>query len=187
MTLLPDMQDSVPVSAVTSDPRTGDTLWWLADTAWRPLAVTSAGAARATCSPPMAGSGATYRVTGPVPDTIQAGTPVRVSRQARYGTYRASDGTWQLGYREWSDPTHRFAAPQPVVGPLLPRNAARPSGFRYFDSTGTELLPARGPIDVSLVAKIRVTANTLVPARTRLQDSVRADSVDVALRRAAPP
>lgn len=186
-TLLPDLTDSIPLSGATGDPRIGDTLWWLPDSAWRSAVITSVPNLRATCAAPVAASGATQRVVASTPDTIAAGTPLRVTRQARFAIYRASDGTWQLGYREWNEPTHRFAAPQPVVGPLLPRSAARHSGFRYFDSAGTELLPAAGPLDVRRIARIRLTASTLVPARSVAQDSVRADSVDVALRRITPP
>ncbi|MEO7458423.1 MAG: prepilin-type N-terminal cleavage/methylation domain-containing protein [Gemmatimonadaceae bacterium] len=186
-TLLPDTRDTVPVSGVISDPRPGDTLWWLADTTWRPMPIASVSAVSVACALPANATGSTHRLATSSPDTVPGAAPLRVTRQARFGIYRASDGTFQLGYREWNEPAHRFAAPQPVVGPLLPRNARRPSGFRYFDGAGAELLPSAGPIDVARIARIRLTANTLIAVRSASQDSVRADSVDVALRRAAPP
>lgn len=186
-TLLPDQGDTVPLGGSASAPRPGDTLWWLPDSSWRAAPVSSASTVTTSCVAPVASSGAAQRLALGSTDTIPAGTPLRVTRPARFGVYRASDGTWQLGYREWNDPTHRFAAPQPVVGPLVPRTGRRPSGFRYFDSAGVELRASGAPIDVRLVARIRLTASTLVHTADQVQDSVRSDSVDVTLRRAPPP
>ncbi len=185
--LLPDQADSVPLGGSAADPKVGDTLWWLPDSAWRAATVSAAGTANAACLTPVAIGGRAHRITIASADTIPAGAPLRVTRPARFGVYRASDGTWQLGYREWNDATHRFAAPQPVVGPLVPRTGRRPSGFRYFDATGVELMASGSPIDVRLVARIRLTASTLVHTPDPAQDSVRSDSVDVTLRRSAPP
>ncbi len=64
------------------------------------------------------------RLAGPpLPTTIGAGAPVRVTRRRRYVHYRAGDGTWQLGQREWSA---ALGALQPVAGPLAPRAAQAP-------------------------------------------------------------
>jgi hypothetical protein len=70
----------------------------------------------------------------PPPDGMPIGTPVRVTRQIRYSVYRAPDGQWYLGRREWSAVRGGFETIQPVSGPY--------GGFaalRYFDDTGSEL------------------------------------------------
>lgn len=182
-TLLPYVAGSVAVGGHVSIPRSGDTLWWLADTAWRSSRIAGVNSVAATCTSTQ-GSGRTIQLILSGPDTIDAGTPLRVTRQTRYAIYRASDGTYQLGIREWNDSTHRFSAPQPVAGPLLPRSGTRRTGFRYFDSGGAELTMAGGPIDVTSVARIRISAQSVVAVRSGLQDSVRVDSVDVALHHA---
>ena len=179
--LTPDAPGQIPIGGTASVPRAGDSLWWLADSTWLARTIRSVTSVSGSCSsPPVVG--ATLRLDLMGTDTIPAGTPVRVTRQARYGIYRASDGTWQLGYREWNDPLQQFAAPQPVAGPLLRSAGSRRSGFRYFDSAGTELLAAGGPIDVSRVARMRVEALALAPITQAGRDSVRADSVDIAVR-----
>ena len=185
VTLVPDV-DTIPLGGALADARPGDTLWWLADSAWRSAEVSAAGTVGAACVAPVAAAGPTQRILLGAADTIAAGTPVRITRQARLGIYRASDGTWQLGYREWNAPAHRFAAPQPVVGPLRSHLSALPSGFRYFDSTGTQLQAGALPIDVREIARIRLTARVGVQGAATGQDSLRADSVDVALRRGNP-
>lgn len=186
VTLLPESGDSLPLGSTIADARPGDTLWWLGDTLWRAAGILSTAAITTACGAPVNSAGMARHVVASAPDTIRAGTPVRITRQARFSVYRASDGTWQLGYREWSASTNRFAAPQPVVGPLVPPSASRPSGFRYFDSTGAELLAAAGPVDVRRIARIRLTARAYAQGSPSPQDSVRADSVDVPLRRGIP-
>lgn len=186
-TLLPESGAAVALGGSASPARTGDTLWWLADSGWAAGLTASVARVGASCTAPVAVAGAALRVVLTRADTIPAGAPLRVTRQTRYGVYRASDGSLQLGFREWNDSTRRFAAPQPVAGPLVNRSGNRRSGFRYFDEAGGELLPTNGAIDVSRVARIRVTMHSRVSVRERAQDSVRSDSVDVALRRAPSP
>jgi hypothetical protein len=142
---------------------------------------------QATCLSPIASSGATVRLVIAQADTIVAGAPLRVTRETRYAVYRAGDGTWQLGFREWGGAPPGFAAPQPVAGPLVFRSASRRSGFRYFDSAGVELVPSATPMDVSRLARIRLTMQTIAADRDRMRDSIRADSIDVAVRRATSP
>ncbi|MEP6618210.1 MAG: hypothetical protein ABJE47_02800 [bacterium] len=187
VTLRPDAAGEIPLSGQAVPTRVSDTLWWLGDSAWTGQRVTSVATTWASCAAPVAtvGSSARLGITGT--DTIPAGSPIRITRQTRYAIYRASDGTWQLGFREWNDPTFQFAAPQPVAGPLLIRSGTRHSGFRYFDTTGAELLPSAGPVDVTRVARIRITAHSLVPDRSAGQDSVRTDSLDIALTRVSVP
>jgi prepilin-type N-terminal cleavage/methylation domain-containing protein len=182
-TLLPDVVGSVGVGGAVSTPRTGDTLWWLADTAWHAERIVGVNGVNSACANGL-GSGQTIQLIVATADTIDAGSPLRVTRQTRYSIYRASDGTYQLGNREWNDSTHRFAAPQPVAGPLLPRSGARRTGFRYFDAAGAELTTAGGPIDVRSIARIRISAQSVVAVHSAPGDSVRVDSVDVALHHA---
>ena len=80
----------------------------------------------------------------------------------------ASDGSWSLGYREWSEATQRFAPPQPAVGSLLQRGGGRRSGFRYFDAGGAELVPTTVPIDVRQIVRVRTTALARVADRLRV-------------------
>ncbi len=191
VTMLPDSAAGSLFTGLASAPRTGDTLWRFAPTGWLGSHIGSTSVVAATCDSPIPIAGRATRLVLPAAvDTISPGTPLRVTRQSRYGVYRASDGSWQLGFREWNDPTGTFAAPQPVAGPLVRRIGSRRSGFRYFDASGVELDPADGPVDVRRVARIRITMLSLLPTRDRVQDSIRVDSVDVAphlARGPAPP
>jgi len=60
--------------------------------------------------------------------------PARVTRHVRYSVYRAPDGQWYLGRREWSTVQGRFETIQPVSGPY-----ATHAALRYFDESGAEL------------------------------------------------
>lgn len=179
----------VPNAPWPDDPllgvRPGDSLWWFADSSWRSAAIADVATMVVTCSAPVPASGMSVHLTIGDLDTVPAGAPLRVTRQARYTIYRASNGTFQLGLREWNPNAQNFSAPQPVAGPLLRLAGARRTGFRYHDRAGNEAVPVAGAIDVRQVARIRVTASTRVMTRSSADDSVRTDSVDVALR--APP
>ncbi len=88
--------------------------------------------------------------------TATPGVPIRVTRPARYSLYRASDGAWYLGQRDWNPATLRFNTIQPVSGPFL---SAASDGlhFRYFDSTGAEL--PSGTSSTRSIALIRIALN----------------------------
>jgi hypothetical protein len=117
-------------------------------------------------------------------DTVPRAAPVRVTRQTRYLVYRAGDGTWQIGMREWSDVLGRFGSSEPVAGPFLRLAAGARTGFRYFDSDGAALTPDAG-IDVARVARIRVTVlrSHGFPGASRVEQ----DSVDIAVQGAHAP
>ena len=92
----------------------------IADDAWLARTVVSveAGAGACTAGPmaQWAGSGLRLRLAGPpLPSSVGAGAPVRVTRRRRYVLYRAGDGSWQLGQRTWSG---GVASLQPISGPL---------------------------------------------------------------------
>ena len=180
--LLPDAKGEVSLGGFASQPRAGDSLWFLADSAWKGTRVEGVVAVSATCPTPFFVTGATLRLNlGASSDTIPAGAPLRVTRSTRYAIYRSGDGTWQLGFREWSESTGSFSAPQPVAGPLLRQSDGRRSRFLFFGETGEELT---GSDFEARVTRIRIVTHALSLARARGQDSVRSDSVDVALQRA---
>ena len=106
---------------------------------------------------------------------------LRVTRPTRYAFYRAGDGTWQLGFREWSEASGSFSAPQPIAGPFVRSSAGHRSRFRYFDSSGEELT---GPGIERSVSRIRIHTYALTGAYEAAYDTVRADSTDEALQRA---
>jgi hypothetical protein len=180
---LPDPPGAVALTGVASQPRVGDSLWILRDSAWSGARIASVDLANATCPPPFSATGSTFRMTlSGFADTIPAGTPLRITRPIRYAFYRSGDGTWQLGFREWSETPGAFSAPQPVAGPFLRASADRRSRFRYFRATGDELLGAGIESAVSLVRVMLYSRNV---AREVGQDSVRTDSIDVALQRSS--
>jgi hypothetical protein len=181
VTFLPDPPDAIALAGFVALPRVGDSLWFLGDTAWKGTRIAGVAPASAVCRAPFASSGQALRVVlSGLADTIPAGAPLRVTRPVRYAFYRSGDGSWQLGLREWSETSGSFSAPQPVAGPFLRYNDGRRSRFRYFASTGEEL--SRTGFEAS-VSRIRLVAHTLSLARDSGQDSVRSDSVDVALQR----
>lgn len=119
------------------------------------------------------------------PLVVYSGAALRFSRRTRISSYRASDGRWYLGLREWNGSTGAFNVIQPVAGPLLPL-APDPAttGFllSWSDSTGATLPP---PVEPARVATLTVTSRgeTVRPARVaglwsrgapRYQDSLAA-------------
>ena len=89
---------------------------------------------------------------------IPAGALVRVNRSVRLNHYRASDGQWYFGVRDWSGANLRLNTVQPVAGPLEPHSAdAGRTGlaFRFFDATGIELV---APVDPARIAIVTVVA-----------------------------
>ena len=144
----------------------GDTAWVYSSREpldeWRPYRVASVAnlaAGAATCAqlgPTLTGSErSAARVAigldgGPPPAAI-VGAPMRFTRAVRYSLYRASDGEWYLGVREWNPSSARFNTIQPVGGPF-----ASPSlgglAFRYLDSLGASLgIPVLDTRTISLV------------------------------------
>ena len=129
----------------------GDTAWLLdagdSASSWRPFAVTFAGSARAgQCAaggprlPPsiVALSRGQLTLSGNIPSGA-VGMPLRVTRPMRFSIYRASDGAWYLGERDWNAAALRFNIVQPVAGPLL-SPASGGGAFGYRDSAGSPLV-----------------------------------------------
>lgn len=98
------------------------------------------------------------------PFVVGAGMPVRLTRRIRLSFYRASDGQWYLGLREWNATLGRFNTIQPVAGPLLPYGGASPGlHLAYRDSGGNTLDPPV-PARTALVT-ITVRGDTRGPVR----------------------
>ena len=185
-----DDDDSPGGAPWSAPPRAGDSLWWFAadsTAVWRGRRITGADGISATCAITGAPAGPAWRVSIAAADTIPAGAHLRVTRPARYSFYRSGDGTWQLGQRDWLDATGRFAAPQPIAGPFVMQAGADRTGFRYFDAGGVELSGGAGGVDAERVARLRVTLLVLDRSARGTRDSIRRDSVDVALHRASGP
>lgn len=184
------------VVGIATAPRAGDTLWWLvADSArWlgRPLLDTRSDTAR--CAAAEAAGGApvarpVQRLRTVSDDSVPMRAPLRITRIQRIALYRAGDGSWQLGLRDWSDAAHAFVAPQPAAGPFqrLAADGAR-TGLRYFDSSGAELGLDGQPVFGARIARVRLTMIAPSPGQGAPGSATPArDSVDVALRRPPPP
>lgn len=141
------------LASFVTAPEPGDTAWTYVDgdtaSAWAPLHIVEVsslgdGEPVACVSPAVASTLVTARlaprrryalsVGQPPPAGTRDGTPVRVTRHIRYSVYRAPDGQWYLGRREWSPAAGRFETIQPVSGPYGGHAA-----LRYYDETGDEL------------------------------------------------
>jgi hypothetical protein len=84
------------------------------------------------------------------------GMPVRVTRPMRYSLYRAADGAWYLGERDWNAALSAFNGIQPVSGPFRSPSATDGAGLAlaYFDSLGFTL--ASPVVDTRRIAAVRI-------------------------------
>ena len=111
------------------------------------------------------------------------GMPIRVTRPVRYSVYRAPDGEWYLGERQWNTAKARFDLIQPVAGPFLSA-ALRGLTFTFLDSAGTAL-PT--PVaDTRQIAAVRVAVRGETKSVVRALGAAastgkRADSVALAV------
>lgn len=171
-------------------PQAGDQLWWSAGDSvrgWRGARVVASDSLSAPCLLTGSPSRPARRIVIGTSDSIPFGALLRVTRPARYDFYKSGDGSWQLGLRDWSEASARFASPQPVAGPFLMRAGGARGGFRYFDAEGAELPLAGGSVAADRVARVRITVLSLDRTGGTGRDSVRRDSVDVSLQPAAGP
>lgn len=164
--------DSTPRFVAFATPvAAGDTAWLLSTSDmsddWRPLAIAAAGTAPpgqcAPLGPKLDARGAALTRTSltvdraalAAADPTPIGLPIRVTRPVRYSLYRASDGLWYLGERDWNAATLRFNTIQPLAGPLLPASL-RGLAFTYLDRSGVTM--ASPVSDPSTIAFVRVDA-----------------------------
>lgn len=178
LVLAPAMHDPSFASFVAPI-ETGDSAWILTNDVggdtWHGFAVASAGTREpGPCDPAGPALGDDERraprvtISGAGPMTGLIGLPVRVTRPLRYSLYRAADGAWYIGERDWNAIDARFNAIQPVAGPYV---AAAVGGlrFRYTDSTGAEL--AIPVADRASIAAIDVELRSQTTNATRVLGS----------------
>jgi hypothetical protein len=156
------------LSAFLVDPAVGDTVWSLSTGAgeldrWTPRPIVGVAGEAGRCVlggvdvHGVAPTGSRYVLTlaaPSVPAPLGIGAPVRVTRLVRYSLYRASDGLWYLGLREWNPTTAKFNTTQPLSGPFL--SAARGGlAFRYLDTAGAVV--ASGAMNTRAIALVMIT------------------------------
>ena len=182
--------DVIPrLSSFQARPEPGDTAWFLDTSAgsetWvaRPVTAVfdSVGRCALGASLPF---GAAPRKSIAIRIAVAApvGSAIRFTRPSRFSLYRASDGAWYLGAKDWNTSLGRFNTIQPVAGPLAPPGS---SGlrFRYLDSIGV-ILPAIPP-DPRRIAgiEISVRVDSALPGKYAHSTAVRDRAVAfIALR-----
>jgi prepilin-type N-terminal cleavage/methylation domain-containing protein len=102
------------------------------------------------------------------------GMPVRVTRALRYSLYRAADGLWYLGERDWNAASLRFNGIQPVSGPFL-SPAAGGLLFSYRDTSGAVL--------VTPVMNTRAVSAVRIELRGQTRNASRAVATVVSIGR----
>ena len=181
------------MTSYQSRPEPGDTAWFLdasgAGEQWVARSITSVFDSTAAC---MIGATLPFGMTPrrSVAIRLTAPAPVgasiaRMTRPTRYSLYRASDGAWYLGAKDWNASLARFSTIQPVAGPLASASA---SGlrFNYLDSLGA-LLPAT-PGDPAKIAAIEAgfRVDSAIPGKYAHAASIRGRATAViALRNRA--
>jgi hypothetical protein len=171
LVLTPSTSSAPTLTGIVATPQANDSIWLLApvDTTemWIPrriiaLTTTSPGQCAAG-APILSGDALTTSRLAIALDTLDTsarpGAVIRFTRPTRYSIYRASDGAWYLGQRDWNPSTGRFNTTQPVTGAFL-SPASGGLRFRYFDSSGVEL--PSGTANTRVVARIDIglTAET---------------------------
>jgi hypothetical protein len=120
----------------------------------------------------------------PLSSHVRPWAPVRFIRRGRYSFYRASDGSWYLGYRRCNavGPS-ACGAIQPLSGPY--RDYSSNPGrtgllFEYFDGSGTRLSADGSPLTL---ARIDITARAESRQRIQVEGRVYrpSDSATVAI------
>lgn len=192
LVLAPAHTDPPRLASILERPEAGDTVWTLtiigAGETWTPRAITGVVDTTTTCliggvSPwtdHAARQSLAIRVAAPLP--AAQGTPIRITRSWKYSIYRASDGDWYLGAREWNSATLRFNTIQPVSGPFVSA-AAHGVSFQYYDNAGVAI--ASGSSETRRIAVIQVafSVDTALPGKYAHAIGVRGSSIaSIALR-----
>ena len=127
----------------------------------RPIATTCAASSRfgSQAEATVDAAGFLLELETPLSSHVGAGAPVRFLRRGRYSLYRASDGSWYLGYRRCNavGPS-TCGAIQPLSGPYRGYSSnPRTTGllFEYFDRAGAPLESGASPLGL---ARIDITA-----------------------------
>jgi hypothetical protein len=160
----------------------GDTAWLYTPTDsiadWRPFAIASVGTLPprqcASRGPHLSDSvralpRVSIALAAPPSSLMSAiGMPLRITRPARYSLYRAGDGAWYVGEKDWNTVAARFNTIQPVSGPFL-SPALGGLTFTYLDTTGASIsLPVA---DTRAIAAIRISLRGQTKNLTRVLGS----------------
>ena len=112
-------------------------------------------------------------VAAPLPVTVLAGAPVRLTRTARFALYRGGTSEHWLGFAEVQPSTAAWITIQPVSGPYLPFNAGAPatSGVSLAgrDSSGTAITPS----NASRMTAVSLSTRTLTTRTVRIDGLTR--------------
>ena len=160
----------------------GDTAWLYTPTDstddWQPFAIASVGTSPsrqcASRGPHLSDSVRVLPrvsialVAPPSPLVSAIGMPLRITRPARYSLYRASDGAWYVGEKDWNTAAARFNTVQPVSGPFL-SPALGGLTFTYLDTSGASM---SSPVaDTRAIAAIRISLRGQAKNLTRVVGS----------------
>lgn len=174
LVLAPADSAGTSLSRWRATPRTGDSVWSY-DAAsdvpaggWSPNEVSAASLATGACAASPLRRGRAWDqapawhlvLADSLPAAPPPGSPVVLSRAARFSLYRASGGDINLGWADWHSASRRWNTVQPVAGPLVTaRRSGSPSlGTRAFGrvAVGNGSLP----VDTALEFVLRAEANT---------------------------
>lgn len=163
--------DSPALTSIMTTPEAGDTAWLLSaggsPDRWTAFPIAAVAASGHVCpiggQSPFGGTPRTsLRLT--LSGAAWPGAVVRITRPFRYSLYKASDGAWYIGAKDWSPSLGRFNTIQPVAGPFLSAAAAG-LRFRYADSLGAAI-PAgtMAPAAIALI-EIALRSDSTLPGR----------------------
>jgi type II secretory pathway component PulJ len=115
------------------------------------------------------------------PSTL-VGRPIRVTRPIRFSLYRATDGSWYLGARDWNNAASRFNTIQPLAGPFQSPTAG--PVFRWFDTNTATMATPVVKRDQIALARIDLRGRTRLPDRAlgaAWNNGPRADSASISV------
>jgi prepilin-type N-terminal cleavage/methylation domain-containing protein len=152
----------------------------LGGSAWVARDLAAVGASTASCagSPLVRAAEASLmrprlRLAAPLPSSIVAGAPVHLVRRVRWVHYRAADGHWYLGEREWDGAA--WTGTQPVAGPLRPPGPRGGLTVVARDSAGDPVPDAS--LATRRVVRVDLVLRADVPPLTGARSATTIDSV----------
>jgi hypothetical protein len=181
---LAPVAESPALMSVTTPPEVGDTAWLL-DAAgspdrWTAFPITAIATLAHVC---LLGTAAPFGQTPRASLRLtltghgRPGAAVRITRPFRYSLYKASDGGWYVGAKDWSPALGRFNTIQPVAGPFLSASAAG-MRFRYADSLGAAVPSGAASTAGIAIIEVALRSDSVLPgkyahaASSRLRSSV---------------
>jgi hypothetical protein len=191
--LAPDTVSSGQVLAgFRVTPQPGDTAWLhnesatdiARDDSWNGTPITSAVRSTGTCTgsplvhPALDAGRTSWRLAlaSPLPASITAGAPVRLTRTARFALYRGGTNEHWLGFSEIQPATGTWVTIQPVSGPYRPFSSSAPASsgvaIAARHSSGVPTLATTS------VSAISVTTRTLTTRAVRIDGLARGPYAD---------